>query len=413
MPNSAEQLALSIIQRLQAAGHIAYLAGGCVRDRLMGATPKDFDVATSATPVQLLKLFPRSQQVGAAFGVILVREKRDPVQIEVATFRTDGTYSDGRHPDSVRFTTPQYDAQRRDFTCNGLFFDPLANQGAGQLHDFVGGQADIHARILRAIGDPAARFAEDHLRMLRAVRFAARLNFTIDPATHRAMTASQEKISLISRERIGEEVRMMLEHPARRAAIELLAGFPLLFEQLFGFTASLGGPSHLWPTLSALSPDADRPVALAALLADRDKLQGASRVADLRARLLLTNEETDILQWLLNNFQWVHLWDEISRSRLKRLMAHPYWPRLEMLYRADPETQADLPRFDRRTAELRAEGVAPPPFITGGTLLALGASPGPHFKKWLDTLYDRQLENEFPTQQEALAAAKQLLHASH
>ncbi|MEI8197059.1 MAG: CCA tRNA nucleotidyltransferase, partial [Phycisphaerae bacterium] len=263
------EFATTIVRRLQQAGHTAYFAGGCVRDQLLGRTPADFDVATSAHPEQVMTLFGRAQQVGVSFGVVLVRQKHQTV--EVATFRTDGQYSDGRRPDNVQFTTAEVDAQRRDFTCNGLFFDPIAHQ----LHDFVGGQADIQARILRAIGRPEQRFAEDYLRMLRAPRFAAKLGFEIEPVTLQAIRIGAPNIRLISKERIGEELRMMLAHPARVRAAELLVATGLLAQiwptELLppapvapGGSPGLEGPSNLppnpstpaplrWPSLTALS----------------------------------------------------------------------------------------------------------------------------------------------------------------
>ncbi len=246
MPVPAENIALEIVRKLQAAGHTAYFAGGCVRDRLMNREPKDFDVATSAHPEQVLALFPRSQQVGVAFGVVLVREKRAGVflQVEVATFRSDGTYTDGRHPDAVRFTTPQEDAQRRDFTCNGLFFDPVANGGGGGLHDFVGGQADIQNKILRAIGNPEARFNEDHLRMLRAVRFAAKLGFEMEAGTRAAIQRHAEQIRTISRERVGEEMRMILADAARGTAVSLMEQLGLM-ERIWPVQASLAQKTKL------------------------------------------------------------------------------------------------------------------------------------------------------------------------
>jgi poly(A) polymerase len=426
---AAEQLAQSIVHRLQSAGHVAYYAGGCVRDRLMNCEPKDFDVATSATPDQVFKLFPRSQQVGAAFGVILVRQKNAGsfTQVEVATFRSDGTYSDGRHPDSVRFTTAEEDARRRDFTCNGLFFDPLANNGNGQLHDFIGGQQDIANKTLRAIGDPAARFAEDHLRMLRAIRFAARLDFTIDPTTLQALQHQSEKIRTISKERIHDELARILEHPTRTIAAELLQSSGLL--------------AHLWPRelydkpeikrkwfeLPRLPEDADFVVSLIALHDDIIFCEevnsaapppGAAKTGGaiaelLRRDLLLNNVETADLAWLMDQRTTIANWQQQDNARLKRLLADPRWPRLFMLYLTLGRPEEDHRALEGRVAALQAEGAAPAPFITGETLIKLGAAPGPKFKQWLEDLYNRQLNNEFPTQQEALTAAKQLLTDAH
>ncbi len=425
MLNPAESFARRIVERLQQAGHTAYFAGGCVRDRLMGRPPKDYDVATSATPQQVLAQFPRGQQVGAAFGVILLVEKHggQRLQVEVATFRTDGDYSDGRHPDSVRFTTAQEDARRRDFTCNGIFFDPLANNGAGQIHDFVGGQADIAAQCLRAIGDPAARFREDHLRMLRAVRFAARLGFTIEPATHDAIRQSAANILTVSRERVHDELALILAHPTRATGAGLLQSTGLL--------------RHLWPGelmeqadfrrhfggIRLLPAEADFIVALATLYKDIACVPGAPRVgipaapsrggsapADLlRGALMLSNIETADLAWLLENLTHLLNWRHGTKAAFKRLLADPRWPRLEMLFvhlSLDPHLRPD---FEARVSELRAQGVAPAPFITGDTLISLGAAPGPNFKRWLDSLYDRQLEGELTTPEQALAAARHMI----
>src|SRR5262249_50574556 len=194
------EFAISVVRRLQEAGHQALWAGGCVRDELLGLAPKDYDVATDARPEEVRRLFKRTIAVGASFGVVEVLGQR-PLKVQVATFRSDISYSDGRHPDAVVFSTARDDAVRRDFTINGMFFDPLGNQ----LIDYVGGQADLQAKVLRAIGDPATRIAEDKLRMLRAVRIAARFELTIDPATFAAIRTMADQITVVSAERIAEE----------------------------------------------------------------------------------------------------------------------------------------------------------------------------------------------------------------
>src|SRR5262249_10299637 len=228
MPNITHQreFALEVAKKLREAGFEALWAGGCVRDELLGLTPKDYDVATSATPDQIRDLFGRRRTlpIGASFGVITVLGPRAAGQIEVATFRTDAAYSDGRHPDSVTFTTAEHDAQRRDFTINGLFFDPIAEK----VVDYVGGQADLERHVLRAIGDPRLRFGEDKLRMLRAVRFAAAFNFAIDRQTLDAIQEMAPEISNVSAERIGAEIRRMLTDRSRAAAFALLRETKLL-----------------------------------------------------------------------------------------------------------------------------------------------------------------------------------------
>ena len=228
MVDAARQrvFAREIVEKLRAHGFEALWAGGCVRDELLGIRPKDYDVATSATPDQIRDVFGRRRtlEIGAAFGVITVLGPRAAGQIEVATFRTDATYSDGRHPDSVSFTDAEHDAQRRDFTINGLFFDPLTDR----VVDYVGGQADLNARIVRAIGSPRLRFSEDRLRMLRAVRFAATFAFTIEPETLRAIQEMAVDVTRVSPERIGMEIRRMLLDPNRAVALELLRETKLL-----------------------------------------------------------------------------------------------------------------------------------------------------------------------------------------
>jgi poly(A) polymerase len=417
MLNPAENFAGRIVERLQHAGHTAYFAGGCVRDQIMGRPPKDYDVATSATPAQVLTLFPRGQQVGAAFGVILLVDKHNGqrLQVEVATFRADGDYSDGRHPDSVRFTTAQEDAQRRDFTCNGLFLDPLANGGTGQIHDFVGGQADIAAHCLRAIGDPAARFREDHLRMLRAVRFAARLGFTIEPTTLDAIREFSGDIQKISKERIGEELRLILEHPTRALAADMLLQTGLIEEIWPDIRARDQNP---WHTLSALTDPVSRPLGLAAMQVDF--LQGQVDLpwrntwplwADaLRDQFVLSNQERDEFAWIGQTAETLRLdASTLSRALLKRLMADPRWSIAHQLFEAWSRDPKEIATLHRREKQMHSEGVAPAPFITGETLIALGATPGPNFKRWLEALYDRQLEGELSTPAQAQTAARDLI----
>lgn len=223
----ARRFALRVVERLRQAGYEAYWAGGCVRDMLLGLTPHDYDVATNARPEEVQRLFRRTVAVGASFGVIEVLGPKvdgETLKVQVATFRREGPYSDGRHPDSVVFTGATEDAQRRDFTINALFYDPLRQQ----VLDFVGGQRDLEARLLRAIGNPRERFAEDKLRMLRAVRLAAQFDLTIEAETAKAVRESAEQIRVVSAERIAEELRRLLVHPARRRGMELLLDLNLL-----------------------------------------------------------------------------------------------------------------------------------------------------------------------------------------
>lgn len=401
--HSSFELALQIVRTLQRAGHVAYFAGGCVRDQLMGRTPADYDVATSARPEQVLELFPKSQRVGVAFGVVLVRQKRQTV--EVATFRSDGAYGDGRHPESVTFTTAEEDAQRRDFTCNGLFYDPVAEQ----LHDFVGGRKDIADCKLRAIGDPFLRFHEDHLRMLRAVRFAGKLDFAIETATWEAMKRLAEKIKTISRERIGEEIRMMLEHSARQRAVMLLDNSGLL-RQIWPRDLLPEGPVA-WGRVGALPPESTRTQGLVAMQRDiGDGGLAYEVIAErLRGQLLLSNTETVDIAWLGEKLRVLLAWREQRTSTLKRLLADGRWKALEELWQAEEHTSEEMAAYRERMQVLLREAIGPAPLVTGNDLIALGATPGPTFKQWLEALYDRQLENEFPTREAALNAAKNLL----
>jgi poly(A) polymerase len=253
-PPCSRDDALEVIKRLRRSGHVAYFAGGCVRDLLMGTPPKDYDVATDAPPKRVRELFSNTQAVGQAFGVILVRH--GPSTVEVATFRTEGIYSDGRRPDSVAFTSAEHDAQRRDFTINGLFLDPLENPPAGKVIDYVQGQDDLRHRVLRAIGDPHRRFAEDHLRLLRAVRFAARLGFEIEPATAEAIRINAPRLKGISPERIADELRMMLTPPTRHRAWPILWEFglmPIIFRFLPARDA--GNLNHSKSLFLKVAPD--------------------------------------------------------------------------------------------------------------------------------------------------------------
>lgn len=311
---SNRDAALSVLEALRAAGHVAYFAGGCVRDQLLGIEPKDYDVATSATPDEIRRLFRSTQSVGAAFGVILVRVAGLAGQgIEVATFRTDGSYTDGRRPDSVRFASPEEDARRRDFTINGLFLDPLS----GEVVDFVGGRADLESRVLRAIGTADERFAEDHLRLLRAVRFAARFGLTLDPPTAVAVRRHAKMLRTIAPERVGDEVRRMLTAPTRLRAWTLLRELgltPELFRfvecadrpvaQLFAHGPGLeAGEASFALTLSAatLEETIERAddTGLREVLAPQ---RVAAAVRGLRQSLRLSNEESEamaeILHWL-------------------------------------------------------------------------------------------------------------------
>ncbi|MEM7625630.1 MAG: CCA tRNA nucleotidyltransferase [Planctomycetota bacterium] len=408
MPRDA---AIQIIRRLREHGHIAYLAGGCVRDRLLGREPKDHDVATDATPDVVQKLFRRSQPVGEAFGVVLVYpERRDRGAknsggVEVATFRTEGVYSDGRRPDDVHFSDAEHDAQRRDFTVNGLFEDPLHNRSPNPhadhdgVIDYVGGRADLQNHTLRAIGNPARRFAEDYLRMLRAVRFTARLGFKLDPATADAVRANAASLDQIARERIGDEVRATLTGPSPHLAARLLQQL-----RLDAPTLREAAQDPMLPTLERLALDAGYPAALAAWMFDRHAdAVGPPQPADVarwRSALCLTNDETETLGRVLRHVRSAGEWPALGVTPRKRLLAARDWDAALAVLRALGRAES----IEADTPALHDDGVglAPAPLIDGGDLIRLGLEPGPAFKTLLDDAYDLQLEGRFTTRDQAL-----------
>ncbi|MCS7033182.1 MAG: CCA tRNA nucleotidyltransferase, partial [Phycisphaerae bacterium] len=427
-PPARREDAVGIIRRLREAGYTAYLAGGCVRDELLGLIPKDYDVATDAPPDRVRQLFPRSQAVGAAFGVILVHSGQS--MIEVATFRAESGYSDGRHPDTVVFTDAAHDARRRDFTINGLFLDPIENR----LIDFVGGQDDLNARRLRAIGNPHDRFAEDYLRMLRAVRFAARFNLTIEPTTGQAILRHAPLLSSISPERVCEELRLMLTPPTRIAAWQMLREFQLL--QVITRFARRDSPPHDPPAAGdgAVFPHVapeisiSFPLALAAVACDVLRAEAGavplnqvfSRpalghcVRGLRKALRLSNDETEALRGILDVAPLLDPAGEPRTALLKRFLARPTAADarrlLEALGRVDPADQR-IPWLQRMLTALQLEDVAPPPLITGDDLIALGLSPGPQFRHLLEAVYDEQLEGRLADKGAALEFARRLASA--
>jgi len=416
--------AVAVLRRLRDAGHIAYFAGGCVRDELLGLTPKDYDIATDAPPQRVRELFANTQAVGAAFGVILVRH--GPSVIEVATFRTDLEYRDGRHPDGVKFATAQEDAQRRDFTINGIFLDPIENR----VIDYVGGQADLKAKLIRAIGNADQRFAEDHLRLLRAVRFASRFEMRIEPATAAAIAAHAHQLPRISPERLAEELRRMLTPITRGDAFRMLRQFGLLDvlmrflpekqtrrpDETFSLMLALGPPSH--------RDDISFGLALAALtLCFRMHASGSYELRDwlepkqvrksiaaMRQTLRISNEEENAMAGALGFGNLLQ--GDPTLALLKRSLAKPHAADARHLMSAlarcglmkDP-----LNALLARLVELERGEYAPPPLITGDDLTAAGASPGPAFKRALTEAYDAQLEGRIQTRDEAMKIAMKII----
>ena len=397
--------AREVARRLVEAGHRALFAGGCVRDRLLGGEPEDFDIATSATPEEIVCVFPKARGVGEAFGVMLVRLGGHT--FEVATFRKDGPYKDGRRPTEVTFSDEREDALRRDFTVNGIFEEPES----GAPVDYVKGQEDIAARLIRAIGDPHARISEDRLRMLRAVRFAARLGFDIEPATGEAIRAHAGELKSVSPERVGEEVRKMLAHPARARAAAL-AEQHLLDGAVFGSHDERGE----LPRLSALPADAAWTTALAAWFLDRQGRKGYTGlprvpkgaaemfVPGFRARLVMSNQETTALEAVFEAHHQllVGLGSRPVAARKRLLASAGFDAALSIAEGEAPDrARRDRAEADRELPDRRL----PTALLDGNGLLAAGLKAGPQFKSLLDQVMDAQLEGRISTPQEALALA--------
>lgn len=427
---SDRELAASIIDRLRSAGHLAYLVGGCVRDLILGKEPKDFDIATDAPPDQVLQHYPAAQKVGAHFGVIMVGP------IEVATFRSDYAYRDGRRPEAVHFETdPKQDALRRDFTINALFLDTETNR----ILDFVGGQSDLDRGIVRAIGNPEQRFREDYLRMLRAVRFAARLRFEIDPATASAIKSLGGFVSEIAAERVRDELVRILTKGNARRGFELLDELGLL-EILLPEVALMKGvaqPPEFHPegdvwthTLIMLESlrEASPTLALGVLLhdvgkpptfriADRIRFDGHVEAGvaiahDILSRLKFSNDEIDQVEALVANHMRFKDAPHMRESTLKRFLRTPHFEEHLELHRLDCSSSHNLldnyEYVKAKQHEYGQEQIAPPALLTGKDLIAAGYSPGPWFSKVLSAAEDAQLEGRVKTKAEALELASSM-----
>jgi poly(A) polymerase len=406
MSSFQRKLALDITRRLSEAGFEALWAGGCVRDQLLNREPKDYDVATNARPEEVQKLFgkQRTLAIGAAFGVIGVKGRNCP-PVEVATFRSDGAYLDGRHPSSIVFTTAEHDAQRRDFTINGMFFDPLAEQ----IIDYVGGKSDLNARIIRAIGDPHARFTEDKLRMLRAVRFAATFDFALDDETQQAIVSMAPEITSISAERINAELTRLLCHPNRKHGLELLHTCGLLDVLFPELAIAANTNSAAWreslDSLAELQSDNIATAIAATLYAFRNEVTPT----DWARRYRFSNKEIELAQWLVTQLPQIAKAETLPWPALQRILVHEGAGELLALARAVlDENNLGLERAEQAAA-MPLENLNPPPLVTGDDLISEGFQPGPHFGGLLTSLRDAQLDGEITTQTEAFERARQLL----
>lgn len=437
-----KQHAIEIVKTLQGHGYKAFFAGGCVRDMIMGKVSADYDIATNALPQDVIKLFEKTILVGVQFGVVIV--VKNSHNFEVATFRTEGSYSDGRHPDYVTFSTPEDDVKRRDFTINGLLYDPVKNE----ILDYVGGREDISRGIIRTIGDPFERFTEDKLRMIRAARFACRFNFPIHPDTKEAIIQFAPQIHVVSAERIREELEKILTGPNPHIGIKLLDELHLL-QEILPEVSNMKGvrqPENYHPegdvfvhTLLCLSKfvplneeGIERPsftLAMGVLLHDigktvtfeeSDRIRfnlhekvGADMTAKICDRLKTANVEKDRIVWLVLKHLYFKDAQKMRLNKLKRLFANEGYPELAELSRIDAlASSGDLSDYNfcqDMFGKLSHEEVKPKPLITGHDLIAMGLKPGPVFKDILTKIEDEQLDGNLTTKEAAIEEAKTLI----
>ena len=434
---SSHEAALELSRRLTAAGHVALYAGGCVRDKLLGREPKDHDIATSARPSEVVALFPGSNEVGAHFGVVIV--KCQGGHVEIATFRTDGSYKDGRRPEVVSYSTPEEDAKRRDFTVNGLFENPET----GEVIDYVGGILDLREGVLRAIGNPQERFKEDGLRLMRAVRFATTLGFLLEAETKAAVSACSGLLARISMERIRDEFSKILTHPARRTGVELLVETGLMAHIMPEFLKTIGCEqppewhpegdvyTHTCIMLGMLEPDASLELCLAVLLHDiakppcqtRDEgtgrirfnghdAMGAAIADEILHRLKYPNQViAAVVPMVARHMQFMNV-QQMRTAKLKRFMAEPTFLAEMELHRVDCGSSNGFTDnheyLTAKAAEFAAEPLIPLPLVTGRDLIQLGLAAGPRFKEILEAIQTEQLEGRILDREPALDYAKAL-----
>jgi poly(A) polymerase len=446
--SATNQHATEIVRTLRERGHQAYLVGGCVRDLLLGREPADYDVATDATPQQVMEIFPQTFAVGAQFGVVLVPLPKtasgesavgageEVAVVEVSTFRSDVGYSDGRHPDEVRFSkNPQEDVKRRDFTINGLLLDPITNE----VLDYVGGRDDLKAGVVRTIGEPEHRFAEDKLRMLRAVRFAARFDYQIDPSTLAPIRRLAAQIHQVSCERVREELTKMLTEGHARRAFELLDESGLLKQVLPEISAMKGveQPPQFHPEgdvfvhttllLEKLSAGCSPTLAWGALLHDvgkpptfriaPDRIRfdrhvevGVKMAAEICRRLRFSNDDTGQILALVDNHMRFADVQRMKESTLKKFLRLPAFDEHLELHRMDCLSSNGITEsYEFALEKVRTmppEVIHPQPLITGQDLIDAGYEPGPRFKEILTAVEDAQLEGRLASREAAMELVK-------
>jgi len=424
-------VAASIVGRLRRKGFVTFFAGGCVRDSLRGEEPKDIDIATAATPADVQRLFQRTVPVGVHFGVVRVLEGKE--EFEVATFRSDGVYLDGRRPAEVTFSSPEEDARRRDFTINGMFYDPLAEE----LVDYVGGEADLERNLIRAIGNPSKRFSEDRLRLLRAVRFSSTLELEIEEGTWAALREASDQILVVSPERIRDELMKILNDGNRLKGFDLLDRSGLLaailpeVERLKGceqppqFHPEGDVFVHTRLMLDLLPNEAKWLLALSVLLhdigkpltqtydAENDRIRfnghdrvGAQMAEEVMRRLRFSRHEIEIVIEAVRNHMVFKDVQRMRPAKLKRFMARPNFALELDLHRVDclgSHSDLENHRFlSGKAEEFSREPLIPPPLVRGEDLMALGVSPGPKMGELLEAVQTAQLEGEIAGREEAL-----------
>jgi poly(A) polymerase len=386
-----KQAAVQIVKQLRDAGFQALLAGGCVRDMLLGRRPSDYDVATDAKPEEVTKLFRRTLKIGAKFGVVVVL--LDNAQIEVATFRTESDYQDGRHPSKVSFATAEQDAGRRDFTINAMFYDPVEKK----VIDYYGGQEDLKKKVIRTVGEPAERFSEDYLRMLRAIRFSTQLDFTIDAKTKSAVCDGAKNITKISGERIAAELEGILISPNRAKGVELLietglAGF--IFQD-----CSCSGPAFVVRLLEHLPRQIDFSLGLAGLFTSLETPIALEKCEILK----LSRNQNRHIEFLLDHRG--RLLRELSLAELKLLLSKPYFEDLfalqKAIQKATNQSICPLAGLRRRIKQLKGVELKPKPILSGHDLMALGAVSGPALGQLANEMYIAQLEGKLQTPEQA------------